>query len=130
MTELGKKSTVEKGREYESVAYEYLQKEGMKILQKNFRCRQGEVDLIGLHKGCLVFVEVKYRKSSRSGMPEEAVGEAKQRKICRTSDYYRMKHPEFGRCQIRYDVLALLGDEIRWHQNAFPYRQYHREHTW
>lgn len=130
MTKFNGRSTVEKGRKYEMAAYEYLQNEGMKILQKNFRCRQGEVDLIGLHGDCLVFVEVKYRKSSRSGMPEEAVGEAKQKKICRTSEYYRMRHPEFSTLQIRYDVLALLGDEIRWHQNAFPYRQYHKGNAW
>lgn len=122
MEELQKKSTAETGRHYEETAYQYLEKAGMKMLQKNFRCRQGEIDLIGLHKGCLVFVEVKFRGSTKSGMPEEAVGEAKQKKICRASDYFRMKHPQLSRMQVRYDVLALCREEIRWHQNAFPYR--------
>lgn len=130
MEELKKKSTVEKGRAYEETAYKYLEKAGMKMLEKNFRCRQGEVDLIGLHKGCLVFVEVKYRKHAGSGMPEEAVGDAKQKKICKTSDYFRMKHPKLARFQVRYDVLALCGEEIRWHQNAFPYRASGSGMTW
>ena len=130
MEAIQKKTTVETGKQYEEIAYQYLEKAGMKLLEKNFRSRQGEVDLIGLHKGCLVFVEVKYRKTIRSGMPEEAVGDAKQKKICRTSDYFRMKHPELFKFQVRFDVLALCGEEIRWHQNAFPYRMSGRGMTW
>ncbi|MBQ8596698.1 MAG: YraN family protein [Lachnospiraceae bacterium] len=130
MEELQKRNTVATGRQYEEAAYKYLEKAGMKMLEKNFRSRQGEVDLIGIHQGCLVFVEVKYRRSNKSGMPEEAVGEAKQKKICQTSDYYRMKHPELAGMQIRYDVLALSGEEVRWHQNAFPYRTGRRGISW
>lgn len=125
-----KKSTVETGRKYEDIAYQYLQKAGMKLLQKNFRCRQGEIDIIGLHKGCLVFVEVKYRSSIRSGLPEEAVGDSKQKKICRASDYFRMKYPRFSGMQVRYDVLALCKDEVRWYQNAFFYRTEKQGISW
>lgn len=130
METLKKKSTVETGRKYEDIAYQYLQKAGMKLLQKNFRCRQGEIDIIGLHKGCLVFVEVKYRSSIRSGLPEEAVGALKQEKICRASDYFRIKSPRFLGMQVRYDVLALCGEEVRWHQNAFPYRPGRQGISW
>ena len=130
MEVLENKSTVETGRRYEDIAYHYLEKAGMKMLHKNFRCRQGEVDIIGLHKGCLVFVEVKYRSSTRSGLPEEAVGDLKQKKICRASDYFRMKYPRFAGMQVRYDVLALCREEIRWHQNAFFYRPGKQVNFW
>lgn len=130
MEKTKRNTTVETGRAKEEAALKYLQKSGMKILEKNFRSRQGEVDLIGIHQGCLVFVEVKYRRSAKSGLPEEAVGEAKQKKICRTSDYYRMRHPYLARWQVRYDVLAFCGEEIRWHKNAFPYRESHMGSSW
>ena len=110
------------GRAYEEKASVFLEKNGFRILEKNFRCRQGEIDLIGIHEGCLVFVEVKYRKNRRSGMPEEAVGAAKQMKICRVSDYFRIKRRNYGGMQIRYDVIAITDEEIRWHKNAFPYQ--------
>ena len=114
---------VETGKKQEERAALFLQKQGMKVLFKNYRCRQGEVDLIGIHGACLVFVEVKYRKDERQGMPEEAVGVKKQMKICRTSDYFRICHPKLADLQIRYDVVALTKDAIRWHQDAFPYQE-------
>lgn len=114
---------VKEGKRQEERAAAFLKEKGMRLLVQNFRCRQGEVDIVGLHDGCLVFVEVKYRRSRRQGLPEEAVGETKQMKICRTSDYFRICHPQYANLQLRYDVLAINGDEIRWHQNAFYYRE-------
>lgn len=111
----------ETGYRYEEKAAVYLAENGFTILERNFRCRQGEVDLIGLHDNCLVFVEVKYRKNASSGMPEEAVGITKQQKICQVSDYYRLMHPKGEERQIRYDVVALFGEQVTWYQNAFPY---------
>lgn len=109
------------GKQYEELAAAYLEERGFVLLAANYRCRQGEVDLIGIHDNCLVFVEVKYRKNSRAGLPEEAVSLAKQQKICMVSDYYRLCNPgEWGR-QVRYDVVALCGEDIIWHKNAFPY---------
>lgn len=121
---------VEKGKRYEEKAAAFLAKQGMRILFQNFRCRQGEVDLIGLHEGCLVFVEVKYRKDERQGMPEEAVGVKKQMKICRTSDYFRICHPIYVSLQVRYDVVAVTGEHVRWHKNAFPYVEGKRNSGW
>lgn len=117
----------ETGHRYEEKAAAYLEQKGFLLIQKNFRCRQGEIDLIGLHEGCLVFVEVKYRKNSAAGAPEEAVGRAKQMKICRTSDYYRVLHPRERAMQVRYDVVAICGESVTWHRNAFFYCR-KREH--
>ena len=108
------------GQQYEDKAAAYLEKCGFTILERNFRCRQGEVDLIGLHENCLVFVEVKYRKNAAAGTPEEAVGIIKQQKICQVSDYYRLMHPKREERQIRYDVIAFCGEQITWYRNAFP----------
>lgn len=109
------------GKRYEEQAAKYMQKHGFVLLEQNFRCRQGEIDIIGIHEGCLVFVEVKYRNNSKAGLPEEAVGKAKQLKICMVSDYYRISHKEEANRQVRYDVVAICDEKITWHQNAFPY---------
>lgn len=113
---------VKTGKEYEEKAAAYLSRQGMRLLVCNFRCRQGEIDIIGIHEGCLVFVEVKYRKDNSRGAAEEAVGVSKQKKICHTSDYFRISHKQYQSLQVRYDVVAVNGKEICWYQNAFPYR--------
>lgn len=113
------------GCKYEEKACEYMQKQGFRVLERNFRCRQGEIDVIGEQDGYLVFVEVKYRMTKTSGTAEEAVTYAKQKRICRTADYYRYKHQIGNDRPIRYDVIAIQGEakdekeEIRWYQNAF-----------
>ena len=109
------------GKIYEEKAAAFLKERGFFLLEKNYRCRQGEVDLIGVHEDCLVFIEVKYRKNARSGMPEEAVDKRKQAKICLVSDYYRLTHPFNSKRQVRYDVVAICGEDTRWYQNAYPY---------
>lgn len=118
------------GKRYEERAAQYLIKNGFAVLEQNYRCRQGEVDLIGIHEGCLVFVEVKYRRNTASGLPEEAVGRQKQLKICMVSDYYRIWHKKESARQVRYDVVAICGDEIRWYQNAFPYSSKSEKFSW
>ncbi|MCR4587432.1 MAG: YraN family protein, partial [Lachnospiraceae bacterium] len=80
------------GTEYEEKAAAFLESKGVVILQKNYRNRFGEIDLIGRDKDYLVFIEVKYRKSDRRGLPMEAVSFYKQKTICRVSDYYRMEN--------------------------------------
>ncbi len=109
------------GKLYEEKAAAFLEEQGFFLLDTNYRCRQGEVDLIGVHEDCLVFIEVKYRKNARSGMPEEAVDKRKQAKICLVSDYYRLTHPFNSKRQVRYDVVAICGEDTRWYQNAYPY---------
>lgn len=114
-----KESTVKKGARMEEAVFAYLEERGMRIVEKNFRSRQGEIDAIGYHGGCLVFVEVKYRKDEKSGLPEQAVTALKQKKICKTADYYRYLHRIPDDSPIRYDVAAVLGNQVRWYQGAF-----------
>ena len=107
------------GAEKEELVVKYLQQRGMEILERNFRNRQGEIDIVGRHEGYLVFAEVKYRGSLRQGNPAEAVDVRKQRQICKVADYYRMIHGLGEQTQVRYDVIAVTKDEITWIKNAF-----------
>lgn len=107
------------GAVYEDRAAQLLESMGMRILERNYRCRQGEIDLIAEDGRWLVFVEVKYRKTGRTGHPAEAVTIQKQRRIARTAVYYCYRHriPETRAC--RFDVVSILGDETEYIKNAF-----------
>ena len=109
------------GAYYENLVAEYLQTQGYEILEKNYRCRIGEIDLIAKEGETLVFVEVKYRRNDKMGDPKEAVDQKKQKKISMTASYYLMR--ECGRMDIpcRFDVAAVLGDQIEVVKNAFEY---------
>ena len=107
------------GSAYEQTAAAFLTGEGYRILEKNYRCRAGEIDLIAKNDGYLVFVEVKYRRDDRKGEPQEAVTPLKQQRIMRTAQYYMVEQnrPEDTPC--RFDVIAVFGEEIRHFVNAF-----------
>ena len=109
------------GAQKEEEVCAHLLSEGVHILERNFRCRQGEIDVIGYDGGYLVFFEVKYRRTPNKGNAAQAVGTAKQRKICRVADYYRCLHRYGEDTWVRYDVVAIQGGQIRWIRNAFPH---------
>ena len=76
------------GSVYELKASDYLTKKGYQIIERNYRCRIGEIDIIAIERDCLCFIEVKYRKNEKTGDPLEAVDKRKQQKIIRTAQYY------------------------------------------
>lgn len=104
------------------MAVQYLTEAGYHILERNFRCRTGEIDIIAKDGAYLVFVEVKYRKTDRSGSPEEAVTLAKQRKISKVCAWYLRENHLSLDTPCRFDVVAVSQEEVRIYQNAFPYR--------
>lgn len=108
----------ETGRRYEQMAAAFLEQQGYRILEWNYRDRYGEIDLIARHGEVLVFVEVKYRKSLRQGDPAEAVDRKKQQRIHHTAQYYLYTH-RMTDIPCRFDVVSILGDQIRLIQNAF-----------
>lgn len=114
-------NTRQRGTNWENIAGEYLRRQGVRIVEHSFRNRSGEIDLIGMDGKVLVFFEVKYRSNALHGRAEEAVDGRKQRTICRVSDYYRYTHGIGDDAEMRYDVLAINGEEITWYRNAFPY---------
>ncbi len=116
-----KANSRETGSSYEREAAAYLEDQGYQILQMNYRCRIGEIDIIARDETYLVFVEVKYRRNFSCGMPQEAVGLRKQRVICKVADYYRMTHGCTEATPCRFDVVAVCGQELQLFRNAFDY---------
>ena len=114
-------NTRKKGAEYEQVAMEYLRSQQVVILEHNYRNRKGEIDIIGRDAEYTVFFEVKFRKDNCMGYPVESVNYGKQRTICRVADYYRMTHHMGEFSPVRYDVVAICGEEIMWYKNAFEH---------
>ena len=113
-----KKNNRQIGNHGETKACEYLAKKGYRILERNFRCKLGEIDIIALHNGYIVFVEVKYRENNRCGYPREAVNYYKQKNITRVASYYLMIKGSYHQ-NCRFDVIEIVKDEI-WHiPNAF-----------
>lgn len=107
------------GREKEVLAANFLKQKGFILLEQNFTCRIGEIDLILQEGPYLVFTEVKYRTNLSKGFPQEAVDWKKQRKIFQTANYYLLQNklPEQTPC--RFDVVAILGEKITLIRNAF-----------
>ncbi|MDF3001784.1 MAG: YraN family protein [Bacillota bacterium] len=91
----------------EYVAEKYLRKEGYIILERNYRCRIGELDIIALDGTCMVFVEVKTRQNQSFGLPCEAVHQDKIRHIKRTAAYYLLINP-YEDFDQRIDVMEIL----------------------
>lgn len=107
------------GADKEALAAEYLEKSGYRILKRNFYCRAGEIDIIASKNDTLIFAEVKYRKASGFGMPEEAVNSTKQKRIYKAAMYYMYKCQKGFNISCRFDVIAVEGEEIRHYKNAF-----------
>lgn len=107
------------GASKEDMACAYLKEQGFTILQRNFRSRTGEIDIVCREGRYLVFTEVKYRRTAKNGAPEEAVGPLKQRKIVETARFYLARFAVSPDTDIRFDVVAILGDHIMLIRNAF-----------
>lgn len=107
----------------EDFAASFLTKKGLKIIERNFHTRQGEIDIIALDENKLVFVEVKTRKTSFD-VPEESVNEKKQQRIRKIAEAYMVKKEQIEK-PTRFDVIILNFDSkaARWHakwiRNAF-----------
>ena len=108
------------GTLYEKLAADYLVARGVMILERNYRNRFGEIDLIGLDRdGWLIFVEVKYRKDLAAGDPAEAVNERKQEKIRKAAAFYLYARGLCPEQPCRFDVVAILGSDFRLLRDAF-----------
>lgn len=118
------------GKLVENAAANYLLSNGLEILEKNFSCKLGEIDLIALDQENqqLVFVEVRYRKSSLFGTAIDSVNQRKQQKIINSANYYLIK--KFGELAInyRFDIVTANGDinnlNFEWFIGAFNQDDY------
>lgn len=110
------------GGHAERWALDHLIGRGCKEVARNFRSRGGEIDLVMLDAECLVFIEVRYRKSSSFLAPALTVDSRKQRKILRTAALFLSRHGRYANHSTRFDVVAITGEkqhEINWVRDAF-----------
>lgn len=112
-----------RGHDCEQQAAQWLSQQGLHILEKNYRCRQGEIDIIALDQEQLVFVEVRFRASSHFGSAAESIDQRKQAKIRMTAEHYLSCHREHQQRDARFDVMSADGNgkhyEFHWHRAAF-----------
>ncbi len=110
------------GKQKEELAANFLQHQGVKILERNFSCKMGEIDIIGKDGDCVVFFEVKYRKSDDYGHAFFAVDNKKKNKICKCACVYCMQNTWVSK--FRYDVIGISDTKIEWMKNAFSHSGY------
>jgi putative endonuclease len=114
------------GRRGEDLACNFLKKDKYKILEKNFSCRQGEIDIIAEdRKGVLCFVEVKARSRQDYGLPIEAVTHSKQKKLLATAFIY-LETNKMESKDMRFDIVSvdLISEEAQIIKNAFDVNYY------
>ncbi len=112
------------GRWGEATAARYLEDQGYSIVERGFRCRFGEIDIIVQSSEALVFCEVKTRRRETFGTPQEMVSWSKQKRLIKTAGWYLNQYAWEG--ELRFDVIAILAPEgedprIEWIQDAFAW---------
>jgi putative endonuclease len=108
-----------KGLQGEQTAVRYLEERGYEVLDRNFRSRRGEVDVIVRKGGQLVFVEVKHWDAYGADSLEYAIDARKQRRIRQSGEFFIYQHPQFAELHIRFDVLLVKPEGIDHIKNAF-----------
>lgn len=113
--------TIEIGQKAENQTLAYLESHGLKLLERNYRCNRGEIDLIMDDAGTLVFVEVRFRRNNGFGSALESINSTKQRKIIISAKHYLCRHSVDQ--AIRFDAVAVMPTgsklEIQWVKSAF-----------
>ena len=107
------------GSHYESLVAAFLQKQGFEILEMNFRCRSGEIDLIARDGRYLVFVEVKYRKTGHAGTALEAIDARKAMQVRRVAMVYLHQNRYSETTPVRFDAAGVDGSTVTYIKNAF-----------
>lgn len=106
------------GEKSEQLACRYLLNQGLQLIEKNFRSKYGEIDLIMKDNETLVIVEVRFRKSNKYGGALESISQKKQSRIIATTQYYLSTHKVNS--SIRFDVITMSNNtDIQWIKNAF-----------
>jgi putative endonuclease len=112
----------ELGKKGEEIALRFLKKKGYRIIEKNYVCKMGEMDIIAKEKDTLAFIEVKTRTSTTFGPPQLAVNSSKQRQLSKVALYF-LKEKGIEDVKARFDVVAILlgpkGEEIELIRDAF-----------
>src|SRR5262245_37545509 len=116
--ELEVSSTIDRGNAAERLAVLELVRLGYRIVERNFRCSAGELDVVARDGETLVFVEIRSRRSGRFGSALEAVGRQKQQQVARgPASYLSLRRPKVDTC--RFDVVGITGTYIDVVQDAW-----------
>lgn len=112
------------GARAEQVALEHLRGQGLTILERNFRRRLGEIDLVALDRGVLVIAEVRTRSSESFGGAAASVDGRKQRRIIRAAAQLLQTHRDYAALPVRFDVVVVTGAStptpaVDWIRHAF-----------
>jgi putative endonuclease len=111
------------GARFEDIALAHAQRDGWRLLARNFNCRYGELDLVMRDGEIVVFVEVRYRQSQDFGGALDSVGASKRSRLARAASLYLQANPALTRSPCRFDVVAISGTlenpSIHWQRNAF-----------
>lgn len=112
------------GREAEAFALQYLQQQGLRLIEQNWLCKRGELDLVMLDGDTVVFVEVRYRRNIGWGGAIESVDFRKQEKLVTAAQLFLQQVPEWADHPCRFDVIAIEGDPgsaapLNWIRSAF-----------
>ena len=114
------------GKAGEDLAERYLKRQGYAVVERNYRCPLGEIDLIAVNRQAVVFVEVKTRRVDTSGAPLESVNAVKQRRLKRAALHYLNKHRLHDR-DVQFDVvgisLASNPPSVRHVRHAFDFSE-------
>jgi len=120
------KENLNSGKRSEAQAELFLKRRGYVVLERNYKTRSAEIDIVAREKGAICFVEVKSRSSERFGSPQEAVTPAKQAKIATAARVYLQEHNLLER-RVRFDVVAIVQgageDKISLVKGAFEPRE-------
>lgn len=111
-----------RGAAAEAAAVAWLEQRGVRILERNWRCRFGEIDIVARDTGSLVFAEVRQRANPRFGGAAASIDIHKQRKLAAAAQLYLARHPECHWMPCRFDVLLLQDIQalsVEWIRNAF-----------
>ena len=108
-----------RGSDAEAMAAEFLERRGLAIIARNYRCRLGEIDLVARDGGTTVFVEVRQRASSAYGGAAASITSAKRMKLLKAARHYISRLRTVPQC--RFDALLIEGEppRIEWIRNAF-----------
>jgi putative endonuclease len=110
-----------RGRDAELRACDFLERHGLVVLARNFRCRQGEIDLVLREGPTVVVAEIRYRADNAFGTPAETVDGRKQMKLIACARRFLQVHPALALAPLRFDVVAVAGggSRIDWIRDAF-----------
>lgn len=107
-----------KGKVGEDQATNYLVKKGWEIVERNYNCDIGEIDIIAKEGSTIVFVEVKYKSNDVLGIPEEMISENKLNQVKRVATYWLMENRKYKYDRYRIDAVCILGDQLKHYENV------------